>query len=195
MFDVYKARTHFLDDSVDSIPTHRVLETPADNKILMPSQFVKYDYPKPRDYGQIGGYSKTAEPLKIALVDNDYEWRVAVENWIDSDLFIRQPFGLEELIRRPRAERGRYRLHYARFVLPSDNYRGVPSWSKYWSDYFFAYYFNKDGERLFIHETAVEVAFNDAPISWHIQNRGYTIPQDWLTNRIDENRHKYDLFA
>jgi hypothetical protein len=173
---------------------------PSHSKILDLYDFVVYRNPKPRDYGQINGHSqRTAEPLKLALVDDDHEWRIAVAHWLESELFVEQPFGLEQLIRRPRTKGTRnYRLHYARFILPYTSAWGnrEPYYDKRFSPSFTAYYIGTGEDRLFINECFIESAYNAEPISWNSSGRrAYTIPADWLSNRIDENKHKYDLFA
>lgn len=206
MFDVYTRRTcpFFHTHDIAKMPTHRVLELPTNQQILGLSDFIKYDYPLPRDYGQINSqYQRTAEPIKISLVSpDDYEWRVAVENWFDSNLFLEQPFGLERFLREPKLASKRFRLHYARFLLPlpETHYRyryeqQDSLWSKYDSPFFFAYTIGDKERQKFINENFVEVAYNYEPTSWNRDRRGITIPDDWLSNRIDENAHKYDLFA
>jgi len=194
-------------DELAKMPTHKVTELPDASKFLMPYEFVKYDYPLPRDYGQTNSqYNRTAEPVKITLVGDDHEWRIAVANWLDSELFAEQPFGLELLIRKPRLQVGRsMRLHYARFLLPLPtdhayhkwySKNGEPVYDRRESPFFTAYYVGQGENKLFADEASVEVAFNAIPTSWRTDGRrAYTVPQDWLTNRIDENKHKYDLFA
>jgi hypothetical protein len=193
-------------DALWKIPTHKLLAPPTYEQTLLPYHFVKYDYPLPRDYGQINAqYNRTAEPAKITLVGDDWEWRTAVANWLDSRLFMEQPFGLESLIRKPRLQVGRsMRLHYARFLLPlpESHYRyrwtnsNEPIWDKRDSPFFTAYYIGQGESRLFADEVSVEVAYNAIPTSWNASGkRAFTIPEDWLSNRIDENASKYDLFA
>lgn len=185
-------------DDFWKLPTHRVAAMPTEDKTLCISQFVVYRNPLPRDYGQINAqYQRTAEPLKISLVDeNDHDWRIAVVNWTMSDLFIQQPFGLNEHIRRPLTSRSHYRLHYARFLLPIEKSWREPYYDRRWSECFTAYYIGSGEDRLFISEPAIDAAYNAEPTSWNkYGHRAFTIPEDWLSNRIDENRHKYDLFA
>jgi hypothetical protein len=190
------------------LPTHKVLDVPSYEQLLMPYEFVKYEYPLPRDYGQINGHSqRTAEPVKIALVNNDYEWQTAVANWLESSLYLEQPFGLELLLRQPRLQRGRsLRLHYARFLLPLpaehryykwySRENGQPIFDRYESPFFTAFYVGSGENKMFISDIDVDVAYNAEPVSWNSGGkRAHTIPTDWLSNRIDENKHKYDLFA
>jgi hypothetical protein len=186
-------------DDFYKIPTHKVIAVPDDSKLLGIHQFVVYGNPLPRDYGQINGqYTRTAEPLKLAFVENDWDWQTAVANWFESDLFVHQPWGLQELIRKPRTRGNRnFRLHYARFLLPlTSSWRSQPYYDKRMSPSFTAYYIGQGEDRRFINEFIVDAAFRADPISWNAGGRrAYTIPQDWLTNRIDENASKYDLFA
>lgn len=186
-------------DDFFTLPTHKVLELPDRNKTLGIQDFVVYGNPLPRDYGQIRGqYNRTAEPLKLALVENDYEWQVAVANWFDSELFVEQPYGLEQLIRRPNtAGKRNFRLHYARFLLPAGlGWKDQPYYDRYSSPCFTAYYFGTGESRVFINEFLIDAAYNADPISWNSKGRrAYTIPADWLSNRIDENAEKYNLFA
>lgn len=193
MWDREQTRQFGYYDDFWKIPTHKIQEVPTYNRILDLYDFVIYRNPKPRDYGQIDGHSqRTAEPLKLALVD-DYEWKTAVANWTESKLFMEQPFGLEQLIRRPRTKGTRnFRLHYARFLLPIvDGY-----YDKKYSPSFTAYYVGQGKDRLFINECLIDSAYNAEPISWNASGRrAYTIPTDWLSNRIDENKDKYTLFA
>jgi hypothetical protein len=189
------------------MPTHKVLALPDYGQVLMPYDFVKYDYPLPRNYGQTNSqYNRTAEPVKITLVGDDPEWRTAVANWTESELYFHQPFGLELLLRKPLLQVGRsMRLHYARFLLPLPtdhayhrwySKNGEPVYDKRESPFFLAYYVGQSENRLFVNEVDVECAYNANPASWHTSGRrAYTIPADWLSNRIDENKHKYDLFA
>lgn len=186
-------------DDFYKLPTHKVLAMPDDSKTLGVHQFVVYGFPKERDYGQINGqYNRTSEPLKLALVDNDWDWQLAVANWFESNLFIEQPWGLDELIRRPRTRGNRnFRLHYARFLLPIESkWRSEPYFDKRMSPSFTAYYIGNGQDRLFINEFILDAAYRADPVSWNASGRrAYTIPQDWLSNRIDENKQKYDLFA
>jgi hypothetical protein len=185
-------------DEFWKIPTHKVEFMPNYNQILGVHEFVIYGNPLARDYGKINGHSnKTAEPLKLALVGNDHEWKVAVANWFDSELFEEQPYGLNELIRRPRTMGHRnYRLHYARFLLPAEESYSYARWDKRWSPSFTAYYIGTGADRLFVSEFIIDAAYNAEPTSWNrYGDRAYTIPADWLTNRIDENKDKYTLFA
>ena len=186
-------------DDFFKIPTHKALAMPDESQQLGVHQFVVYGFPKERDYGQINGqYNRTSEPLKLALVHNDWDWQTAVANWFESDLFMEQPWGLDQLIRRPRTMGNRnYRLHYARFLLPlTSSWRSEPYYDRRYSPSFTAYYIGNGQERLYINEFILDAAYRADPISWNASGkRAYTIPQDWLSNRIDENRHKYDLFA
>jgi len=186
-------------DDFFKIPTHKALAMPDESQQLSVHQFVVYGFPKERDYGQINGqYNRTSEPLKLALVDNDWDWQMAVANWFESELFDEQPFGLDQLIRRPRTRGNRnYRIHYARFLLPlTSSWRNEPYYDKRMSPSFTAYYIGTGQERLYINEFILDAAYRADPMSWNASGRrAYTIPQDWLSNRINENRHKYDLFA
>lgn len=188
-------------DEFWKIPTHKIAALPTYNQFLEIYDFVVYASPKPRDYGQINSHSqRTAEPIKLALVGNDYEWRTAVANWLESDLFIEQPFGLQHLIRRPRTIGNRnFRLHYARFILPypyPEWSNSEPFYSKRYSPSFTAYYIGTGADRLFINEAYVDAAYRADPSSWNAEGRrAYTIPEDWLSNRINENKDKYALFS
>jgi hypothetical protein len=186
-------------DDFFKIPTHKALAMPDESQQLSVHQFIVYGFPKERDYGQINGqYNRTSEPLKLALVDNDWDWQMAVANWFESELFDEQPFGLDQLIRRPRTRGNRnYRIHYARFLLPlTSSWRNEPYYDKRMSPSFTAYYIGTGQERLYINEFILDAAYRADPMSWNASGRrAYTIPQDWLSNRINENRHKYDLFA
>jgi hypothetical protein len=186
-------------DKFFDLPTHKITAVPDEAKILQLHNFVVYGNPLPRDYGQINGHSqRTSEPLKLALVTKDYDWITAIANYADSDLFFQQPFGLEELIRRPRTEGKRnFRVHYARFLLPIvTNYRNEHYYDKYHSPCFTAYYIGTGADRRFISEFILDAAYRADPVSWNSGGkRAHTIPTDWLSNRIDENREKYTLFA
>ena len=191
-----QTRSFGYNDDFWKMPTHRVEAMPDYSKILGVHEFVIYGNPLARDYGKINGHSnKTAEPLKLSLVGNDPEWQVAVANWFESELFDEQPYGLNELIRRPRTAGHRhYRIHYARFLLPMEN--SYARWDKRWSPSFTAYYIGTGEDRLFFSEFIIDAAYNAEPTSWNqYGDRAYTIPQDWITNRIDENKDKYTLFA
>jgi hypothetical protein len=199
MWDREMTRSFPYYDDFFKIPTHKALAMPDESQQLGVHSFVVYGFPKERDYGQINGqYNRTSEPLKLALVYDDWDWQMAVANWFESELFDEQPFGLEHLIRRPRTRGNRnYRLHYARFLLPlTSTWRSEPYYDKRLSPSFTAYYIGTGQERLYINEFILDAAYRADPISWNASGkRAYTIPQDWLSNRIDENRHKYDLFA
>jgi len=199
MWDREMTRSFPYYDDFFKIPTHKALAMPDESQQLSVHQFVVYGFPKERDYGQINGqYNRTSEPLKLALVDNDWDWQMAVANWFESELFDEQPFGLDQLIRRPRTRGNRnYRIHYARFLLPlTSSWRNEPYYDKRMSPSFTAYYIGTGQERLYINEFILDAAYRADPMSWNASGRrAYTIPQDWLSNRINENRHKYDLFA
>ena len=198
-WDREQTRSFGYRDDFFKLPTHKVTAVPDLGELLNINQFVVYGNPLPRDYGQINGqYTRTAEPLKLALVEEDWDWQIAVANWFDSELFMEQPWGLDQLIRRPRTRGNRnFRLHYARFLLPLEyHWSKTPYYDRHLSPSFTAYYIGQGESRKFINEFIVDAAYRADPISWNAGGRrAYTIPQDWLTNRIDENKHKYDLFA
>jgi len=187
---------------LNSMPTHKIQsEQEIWSSLLSPSEFVVYGYPKPRDYGQMNShYQRTAEPLKIGLVaQDDYDWQIAVENYYQSGLF--GQYSLNAEIRQPRLSAGKYRLHYARFLLPEESYHSRRDyWSKEFSPFITCYYIERpDGTgkkvRQYIDHLALDNAFQLEPNGWNRSGRrAYTIPADWLSNRIAD-LDRYAKFA
>jgi len=167
------------------VPTHRVhsVEEVTKNQLTL-DQFVVYGYPLPRDYGQISStYNRTAEPFKISLVGDDWEWRTAVSNYVESwDFELGLP--LHYFIRAPKLAPKRYRLHFARFVLPT---RWGGYFSAYYSSFFYGYYIMKEGVRYYIDACEFDGAFYHEPKSWNrAGERALTIPEDWASNRFSD---------
>lgn len=189
-------------EELNSMPTHKIQsEKEVWSSLLSPSEFVVYGYPKPRDYGQMNShYQRTAEPLKIGLVaQDDYDWQIAVENYYQSELFGQHSLNAE--IRQPRLSAGKYRLHYARLLLPEESYHSRRDyWSKEYSPFITCYYIERpDGTgkrvRHYIDHLALDNAFTLEPNGWNRSGRrSHTIPADWLSNRIAD-LDRYALFA
>ncbi len=184
-------------EELNAMPTHKIEnEQEVWSSLLSPSEFVAYGYPKPRDYGQMNSqYQRTAEPMKIGMVArDDYEWRLAVENYYLSDVF--GEYSLNAEIREPRLSAGKYRLRYARLLLPYIT-RTKPYWSKDYSPFIACYYIERPDEtgkkvRQYIDHTALDNAFYLEPNGWNKSGkRSHTIPADWLSNRIAD----FDRFA
>jgi hypothetical protein len=185
---------------LNAMPTHKIQsENEVWSSLLSLSEFVLYGFPKPRDYGQMNSqYQRSAEPAKIAMVANDdYDWKIAVENYYLSNVF--GQYDLNSEIRRPELSAGKYRLHYARLLLPVETYGSQDWWSKDHSPFITCYYIERpDGTgkrvRHYIDHLALDNAFYLEPNGWNRSGkRAYTIPADWLSNRIAEM--PFTLFA
>ena len=158
------------------------------------SEFVVYDFPKPRNYGQAYSYyERYAEPQKIRLVSpSDFDWRIAVENYFLSDAFVYEPYISNRVIREPRLSQRTLRVKSARLLLPSTG-SVLPTHSTAYSDFVFSYFVEMPDETLgktirrHIDPLILDGAYHREPISWdRTGKRSHTIPADWLSNRIAE---------
>ena len=200
MFIVEDIRSWFTHSTIDEYrqlikqPTHKInSEDEVWNNSLSLSQFVVYGYPKPRDYGQVNStHQRTSEPMKLGLVSpEDYEWQIAVENYYQSNLF--GQYILNNEIREPKLAKSKYRLHYARLLLPFKpfHWSSRDYWSKEGSPFIPCYYIERLDEtgkrvRHYIDHLAVDNAFVLEPTGWNKSGRrSHTIPEDWLSGRLD----------
>ena len=190
-------RTSYYEE-LKSMPTHKIEnEQELWSNALSLSQFVVYCYPKPRDYGQTNShYQRTAEPLKIGIVaHDDFDWQIAIENYYQSAVF--GEYDLNKMIREPKLSAGKYRLHYARFLMPAETYGRDVWYSKDYSPFITCYYIERpDGTgkrvRQYIDHLSLDNAFTLEPYGWHRSGtRSHTIPEDWLSNRVAYEKDTY----
>jgi hypothetical protein len=185
-----------------SIPSKRLnnLDEIYANELSL-SEFVVYEFPKPRNYGQAYSYyERYTEPQKIRLVSpNDFDWRIAVENYFLSDAFVYEPYISNSVIREPLLSQRTLRVKSARLLLPSKG-SVLPTHSTAYSDFVFCYFIDlpdeKSGKtiRRYIDPLILDGAYHREPISWHSTKRSHTIPTDWLSNRIAD-LDRYAKFA